>query len=330
MKNICLTLLIVTTLLGCKEDHKNSGKDNLLPSSTGTMNTVSVVVDNASWDGIVGAQVRDVLAASIYGLPQEEPIFNINQIPPHVFDGFITKNRTILKLTKGNKNISFKDNVYAKPQKVIEISGQNKKEIITVLNDNKDKIIDVFKGIELKAKQKLIRKSLYKATVIKDNLGLKINFPTAYRVAKTIATDADKFYWIKRDIPTGYVNLLIYELPDHKINKDTSIVPQIVKIRDSIGKKYIEGPVEGSYYITEKAYTPFQTKTIINNKPALVTKGLWEVKNAFMAGPYVNYAIEDKINKRWLVVEGFVYAPSVSKRNYMFELEAIIKSIKIQ
>ena len=32
---------------------------------------------------------------------------------------------------------------------------------------------------------------------------------------------------------------------------------------------------------------------------------------------------------RYVVAEGFAYAPSVSKRNYVFELESIIKSIKI-
>jgi hypothetical protein len=108
------------------------------------------------------------------------------------------------------------------------------------------------------------------------------------------------------------------------------VVNQIIKIRDSIGRAYIEGPVEGSYLITENAYTPFHGETIIDNKPTLETKGLWDVKNAFMGGPFINYAIEDKINKRWVVVEGFAFAPSVEKRNYMLELEAIIKSVKIQ
>ena len=45
-----------------------------------------------------------------------------------------------------------------------------------------------------------------------------------------------------------------------------------------------------------------------------------------MAGPFVNYMIEDNTNNRWLVIEGFVFAPSVNKRDYMFELETIIKS----
>ena len=64
--------------------------------------------------------------------------------------------------------------------------------------------------------------------------------------------------------------------------------------------------------------------------PCYATFGKWEVLNDFMAGPFLNYAIEDVSNNRWIVVEGFVYAPSVNKRDYMFELEAVLKSIHIK
>ncbi len=49
-----------------------------------------------------------------------------------------------------------------------------------------------------------------------------------------------------------------------------------------------------------------------------------------MAGPFVNYNIIDKKNNRIIVVEGFTYAPSVNKRDFIFELEAIAKSIVIK
>jgi len=48
-----------------------------------------------------------------------------------------------------------------------------------------------------------------------------------------------------------------------------------------------------------------------------------------MSGPFVNYMFEDKANQRYVVIEGFAFAPSVAKRDYMFELEAIVRSIKI-
>ena len=150
-----------------------------------------------------------------------------------------------------------------------------------------------------------------------------------YRVAKTIAKPEDKFNWIKRDIPTGYTNVLFYEIPLSAIKKNDSLVSQIIKTRDSIGKKYIPGPVDGSYMATEMAYAPHIYETIIDNKPTIEVKGLWDVKNQFMSGPFIMYFIEDKVNNRYVVAEGFAFAPSVSKRNYVFELESIIKSIRI-
>ncbi|MDH5413846.1 MAG: DUF4837 family protein, partial [Flavobacteriaceae bacterium] len=94
-------------------------------------------------------------------------------------------------------------------------------------------------------------------------------------------------------------------------------------------KKYIPGQFDGTYMITEAAYAPFTKKTQINGKPSFETRGKWEVKGDFMAGPFLNYTIVDKENNRLLVLEGFTYAPSVNKRDYMFELEAILKTLKV-
>ena len=81
---------------------------------------------------------------------------------------------------------------------------------------------------------------------------------------------------------------------------------------------------------TEMAYTPFSVLTETENTKVLETRSLWKVEGAFMSGPFINYSFLDKKNNRMLVAEGFVYAPSEPKRDYIFELESIIKSIKIQ
>lgn len=327
MRQICLLFFSLFLVVSCNDTDK---KRTLLGSS-GKLNDVSVVINNDVWEGRVGEAIRDVLASPIYGLPQEEPLFHINQIPTSVFSGFITKSRTVLKIEMGKEpNISFKKNIYAQPQKVITVSGKTKDDIVKLVADNSSRIIDTFKGIELLEKQRQIKKSLYSDKEIQDNLALNINFPTAYRISKTIAKKEDKFYWLKRDTRTGYVNILLYELPLQAIKKDSNLIGQVIKMRDSIGKKYIAGPLDGSYMITEDAYTPFHGETILDNKPTIETKGMWKLANAVMAGPYINYVIEDKINNRWVIAEGFAYAPSVEKRSLIFELEAIIKSIKIQ
>jgi hypothetical protein len=68
----------------------------------------------------------------------------------------------------------------------------------------------------------------------------------------------------------------------------------------------------------------------MDGKKAYETRGKWEVKNDFMAGPFLNYTIVDEKKNRLIIVEGFTYAPSVNKKAFLFELEAIAKSIKIE
>lgn len=325
MKKAFLITLLSAIILSCGDD--KSKNDIILSNSSGNINNVSVVVDNDMWSGSVGESIRTILATTVDGLPQDEPMFSMNQIPPSVFSGFVTKNRTILKIETHEKtSFSILNDVYAKPQRVVVISGPTKEAITNEINSNASKIISAFKNEELKEKQRRINLSLHNDKAIEDKLGISIKFPTAYRIAK----EDNKFFWIRKDIKTGSMNLMLYELPYQAVKPSDSVVNTIIKIRDSIGKKYIPGPLEGSYMITENAYTPFHFETTLNNKPTLETKGLWDVKNAFMSGPFINYTIDDKNNKRWVVIEGFVFAPSVEKRDYMFELEAIIRSVEIK
>ena len=79
--------------------------------------------------------------------------------------------------------------------------------------------------------------------------------------------------------------------------------------------------------ITETAYSPYFLQTKIDNKLAFETKGTWQLKNDFMAGPFINYAIKDKKNNRYLILDGFTYNPSKAKRDLVFELESMMKSV---
>ena len=79
--------------------------------------------------------------------------------------------------------------------------------------------------------------------------------------------------------------------------------------------------------ISEKAYSPYFLQTKIDQKQAFEIKGTWQLKNDFMSGPFINYAIKDTKNNRYLILDGFTYNPSKSKRDLVFELEAMMKSV---
>ncbi|MGS2725702.1 DUF4837 family protein [Psychroserpens sp. BH13MA-6] len=323
MKNIWSIVFIVALLYACNDKKEQ----RYVSKSSGNINSLVVVADNQLWEDEVGEAIRDILAAPIEGLSIEEPQFAMSQMPPQVFTGFAKNNRTVLKIEKGKSaGTKIATDAFARPQTMVVVSGQTNQEIINEIKTNAPKIIDAFKKEEIKEKQRRISKSLFNDDPINKQLGLSMRFPSAYRIAK----QEDDFFWLRRDIETGTVDIMLYEVPLSAIRDTDSTVIDVVRVRDSVGKIHIEGPLEGSYMATESAFTPFISETILDNKPTFETRGLWDVKNAFMSGPFVNYAIKDEVNNRYIIAEGYVFAPSVAKRKYVFELESIIKSIRIK
>lgn len=326
MKRSLILLASIIFFISCKNE-KTSKNDRILSDSSGNINQLTVVVRKELWEGEVGEAIRTNLAAPVEGLPQEEPLFSLSQIPPETFTGFVRNTRIFLKIEEGgNKGMDIISDEFARPQTGIVVQGQNSEEIIDVINKQSDSIINILKQTELKEKQRRIKKSLRKDKSLQEKFGLNLNFPSAYRYAK----EEDDFVWIRKEIPKGNMEILIYEVPISAIENDSSVIANITEMRDSIGKAKIPGPVEGSYMITEKAYAPYLFETEIDGKFAYETRGTWEVENAFMAGPFVNYAIKDEANDRFLVLEGFVFSPSRGKRDNIFELDAILKSAKIK
>jgi hypothetical protein len=324
MKNFFAFFSVLFVLSGC-----GNGKEDpvLIANSSGKINNLTVVMENDLWTGEVGEAVRRYLAAPVDGLPQEEPLFSLSQMPPEAYQGFARKNRIFLHIQKGQEPaIKMADDAYARPQKGILITGENNEQIISLIEENAEKIISTFKKTELAEQQRRIKKSLKNDEKLEEQLGVSLKFPTAYRYAK----ETDDFFWIRKDIPTGSMEILVYEVPRHVIEKDTNIVGNIIEMRDSIGKVHIPGRVDNSYMVTESAYAPYLFESQIDRKFAWESKGIWEVKGDFMGGPFINYAVLDEENDRYVILEGFAFSPSAQKRENMMELEAILKSAEIK
>jgi len=320
------SVLFCVLILACGD--KKEDNTIYLPESNGNLNSISVVVDNELWEGSVGESIRGIFAAELNGLPVPEPLFSMRQIPPQVFDGFATRSRIILKIEKGNNEASTKiaNEVFAKPQTVAVISGKTNKDIIAQLNENKAKIIDAFNKEEVKEKQRRIKLSLLADEAMESKLGFTVNIPSAYRISKS----EDDFFWIRKNLTNSKtIELMVYEVPMETISKGDSTIVDIVAMRNKVTKSKIPGE-DGIFMEVQKDYTPALYNTIIDNKPAYEVRGIWRMNGYTMAGPFITYLIEDKINNRYLVGDGYVYAPSLEKRDYVFELESIIKSITIK
>ncbi len=324
MKKIFLILAISGLLMTCGGE----GSERSLTNSHGTINSLIVVLDNEDWGGTLGDEIREIFAAQVDGVINEEPIFSLKQLPKEVFNGFVTGNRNILVVDKGDdkqKSFAIKQNVYSKPQKIFYVTGRTDQEIIESLQENAVKSVALIHQNELYEKQRQIKASLNKEKGLQEKLGVTLRMPSIY---KTVRKE-DNFLWIERALPNGTMNLMAYEVPTDKIPKDSLRMASFVTLRDSIGARYVPGRKKGSHMITEMMFAPSMASTTIDGKYALEARGRWELKNDFMAGPFITYVVDDNANNRQIVLEGFVFAPQKDKRDYLFELEAIIKSLRV-
>ena len=315
-KNISFILFLLA--IGC-----DTNATAYKPISSGKIHTISVVIDNKLWNESPGEELQKIYSSEFLGLPQQEPLFTLNQIPPSIFTDFTRESRNIIVVSKSSKDSTFiNSNKFASPQKILYINGKTNKSLVDQINKTARTAINTFKANEIKEKQKRIKNSILKTKEF-DSLGIRLTMSSGYKLFKKETVNK---LWFQRETQKGSVNILAYILP---YSAENPSLERIISIRDSVGKTFVPGRNKDSYLITEEAYLPYFFKTKISSFTAFETRGTWEVVNDYMAGPFLNYFIKDKKNNRTIVLEGFVFSPSVRKREYLVEIEAIIRSLKI-
>ena len=318
---IFLSIAFILLISSCKSDSSNA----FVPESNGNINALTIVMNQNYWSGDLGEAIKKSLMEPYEGLPFDEPKYDLYHLDPSIFSGFARSGRNIILFQKDTLNQGFRliKNLWARPQIAALITGEDSEVMKFYFEENLSLLTRAIDENERLEKIRRMSKSLNKDSELNERFGLNLTFPDAYNVVK----DTTNFIWIEKQVIKGHLNIIAYTLP-YNIDLDR-IEERIPEIRDSIGQLYVPGRVPGSYMITERAYLPYYYKTKLNSFDALLTKGTWEVQNDFMAGPYVNYIIKDTTNKRNIVIEGFAFAPSESKRDYMFELNTIITTMKL-
>ncbi|NUY80089.1 DUF4837 family protein [Flavobacterium sp. MAH-1] len=317
MKKALFLLPILTLVLICCE------KKEPFADAQQNYNQVSLIIDDLLWNGEIGDSLRNKFATPVLGLPQEEPLFTINQYPVKLLEGYMTNSRNIIVVKKtATTSFEIRQNQYMTPQNVVYINGKNTADIIALIEEHAPEIISRIRSTEIQQAQLHLRKSLESDKAVEKKFKVAIDIPPDYRMVM----QRKRFLWFKKEIVSGSTSIIIYQIPEKIMG--TPGVGKIVKMRDSIGKKYIHGTKPQADMMTENSYTPYFSSIAIDGHRAFETRGTWQLNNDFMSGPFLNYCIYDSKRRVYIIAEGFCYAPSREKRELMFELEAILKTLR--
>lgn len=312
-------------MLSCFENEQEK-KELLAKNPYLNQNSVTVLIPESLWNGKVGETIREKFAAPIVGLHDCESVFTLMPIHTNYFPTDAKVSRNILIISSSFKTqTTHVKNKYTENQHIYTIQGKNQEILLKQLQNAAKEIMNTFYNSEINlilAKNKINTK-LQKQ--IKKQFLVDIQIPTEYKKG----LQGENFLWLRKEVGSGYNNLLIYTASFSALYNKNALVTNSLFIRNQVSKKYVLGKTDGSYMITEQAYYPSFHTTEIQNNLAYEMRGNWEFHKDFMTGPYLNFAIRDNKRKRFIIIDGFAYNPIHSKKELLFEMEAIIKSTKI-
>lgn len=319
-----IVFLVVLVSFSCSDNgevlHKNI---------TGNANELVVVISNDSWNGVPGNLIKETLGQVQLALPQDEPLFDLVNVPPAGFKSIFKSTRNIVEVhissTVSEPVLEFKDDVWAYPQATLKIKAKNVQEFEAFYKKNSDVIMSYFLAAEKERLTmnytKYYEKGIY--NVLSRDYGITMKVPPGF----VIASQDKNFIWYKYETPDISQGIVLYTIPYE--SDSTFTANYLVIARDSVLKARIPGPTNGSYMATEKRIIQLHNIFEHNGNYASEMRGLWRLENDFMGGPFVSLAELDASNQRVIVAFGYVYAPSKEKRNLLRQVEAMIYTLKL-
>ena len=302
----------------------DSTNQQVLPGSSGKLGQLIVVIQKDKWESSTGDSLRAIFSQPQPMLPQQEPMFDITQISNNAFSKLFQTHRNILFCNIDSKianegNIEISKNVWSNDQLVIKVNAKNDESLISLITKNKKNLLYQVLKRDRDRLENYYRSNtdLSISKGINDTLGVNIAIPKGFEIKKL----NQKFAWVQYESGDIIQGLLIYSR-DYTDTAQLEI-NNLIAYRDQIVKENVPGPTNGSYMTTYKEEMPILTEIKHNDKYTVELRGLWEVENDFMAGPFLSLSAIDKSNKKLITVEGFVYAPKFNKRNYLRQVEAI-------
>lgn len=320
MKRILIIIAVLSILSGCKNTKV------LLPNVSGKAGEVVVVMDKDNWEGELGDRTRDLLASQVPYLVQPEALFTLINVAPTGMNKLFKVHRNIvafqINAQVDSAGIYYRRDVWSAPQCVVQISAHDSEQALELL---KNEGWAVARYVEQCERDRIVANAIrYEehslAEKVSSVFGGTLHFSNGYKLRKA----TEDFIWIADDKQYVYQDILIYKYPAEKSHPFT--VDNIIGHRNEILMMNVPGMFDNTYMTTSKYFTPMVEYLKYRGRDLVQTRGMWEVENDYMGGPFVSHSFYSPDGSEIIVVEGFVYAPRYDKRHYLRQVEALLYS----
>jgi hypothetical protein len=341
-------------LTSCASDSSSNYRPPM-SGAIGKTSEIVVVADDNVWEGMAGDSMRYYFESAYLLLPQPEPMFDLRHLTPEQLknDRMLRDLRTFVFLGNFQDEHSETNKIIQKdlgPEKIERAKTDTK--FHTVVGHNKwarGQLVTFIFGNSQQALSENIKSSFPKIAkrvhdfdqsqignyvyfkgrniaiekTIKEKMGAEMNIPQEYFVA----INEENTIWLRKESTKLSANIFIHKLPYTSQSQFTQ--EGIRSIRDSLGKKYVTTEVTGAYMRTNDVDLPmFAIPMELHGNYAVEVRGVWDLVNDFMGGPFIGYLIHDKADNQLLYIEGFIHSTSTTKRKFMERIEHILRNTK--
>jgi hypothetical protein len=348
------SVAIIAVLSSCNPD--GSQADSTKPKARGSIGEIIMVIDSVKWAGPVGEELRAVFESDLPGMFRSEAKFKVNTVDPRAMTRILKMSTNLVYVTtfddkrgssqainsqfsKESKEKAMNDpsiyslrmeDEYAIGQEVLYLFGNNEKELIANLKKNGGRLQNLFEVRERGRLEKIIlaRKNTEAAAEAKKNVGIQINVPASYQIAKS----EKGFVWLRQITPNANrADISLFFHVEDYLDEAQTFPENILKIRDSIAKARIFGDPEdpSSYVVTEKQIPPAFRNMVINDNFTTEIRASWKTNNLSMGGTYLGYLMVDEEKGKLYYLEGFVFYPNEVHRDALREIETILLNTDI-
>jgi hypothetical protein len=351
LKLSSLMVFFALVLSSCTSDMQRSLQPT--PAAFGKINSLTVIADSSLWFSGYQDSVDYFFGAPYIILPQPEPIFDLHYIDPYRLSAqpawqqlrnyIVLANlgdedsRTpkmvmndlsdakIQQVKQEGFGTAVGKNKWATGQQLIYLMGKNEQELRSGLSAAYPAVVRRLKDREsdrVDATAYFNGENNDLQEQIELETGARIRIPRNYVRAPI---QGKGLIWLRKQVAGGSLNILLTTVPYEDQNQLTAAGLKIV--RDKVGKEYISSSEPGTYMrINDEDLPLFTEPTELNGSYAVESRGIWEMENGFMAGPFVSYLMHDPEKKELLFVDGFVFAPGQRKRDMMEELTHVLRT----
>ncbi len=326
IRNLALVCAAVLTLASC---HQEKTRKALLPNITGTAGEVIVVIGQNEWEGAVGTVLRDSLSREFPQLPQREPMFNLVNVPQAAFTSMFQVHRNIIVVNISSDvtepGVLYRNDVWAAPQTVIRVNAPDSETAVQLIKDNSTTIIGMLEEAErarmIRNAKRYEERSI--APIVTEMVGGSPHFPSGYKLKKR----TEDFIWVSYDPEFVSQGILIYKYP--VVEGENMMSPEsLLEANSRMLMENVPGMFENTYMVMSSYAQPTVKYMKYHDLQFAEIRGLWEVHNDYMGGPFVTHVFYSPDGKYMIGLEGFVYAPKFDKRQYLRQVEAIIYSFE--